>query len=62
MFIQRTYASLELEIAKGEGEHLTAVSELMGCDADHQDAFLQQVRLDMADTFADAGFADLDPQ
>ncbi|MCG8442673.1 MAG: DUF3015 domain-containing protein [Caulobacterales bacterium] len=57
MFIQRTYGSLELEIAKGEGEHLKALSELMGCDADHRDDFIRQVRVDMADTFAAPGFA-----
>lgn len=59
MFVKRTYAQLEVETAKGEGAYLTALSELMGCGADHQAAFIQQVRLDMADTFAQANFAGL---
>ncbi len=59
MFVKRTYAQLEVETAKGDGAYLTALSELMGCDADQRDAFIQQVRVDMADTFAQPGFASL---
>lgn len=57
MFVKRTYAQLELETAKGEGEYLQALSELMGCSEDQRAAFIREVRSDMTDTFAQPGFA-----
>lgn len=59
MFIQNSYDQLELELAKGKGEHLVALSELMGCQSDVRSDYVNTVRADMADKFAAPGYVDL---
>lgn len=55
MFIQYSFANLELETAKGEGEYLTALSDMVGC-ADAS-AFAGAVRSDFATMVAAPGYA-----
>lgn len=50
MFIQRTYATLEAEVAKGEGENLVALGELMGVE--DQGAFVVALREEFAPVVA----------
>ncbi|MCI5045941.1 MAG: DUF3015 domain-containing protein [Aquisalinus sp.] len=56
MFIQKSYAQLETEIARGEGENLTALSSLAGCSAETQPAFVQSVRQSAAQRMASPEF------
>ncbi|MEM9169924.1 MAG: DUF3015 family protein [Pseudomonadota bacterium] len=60
LFIQRTYAELAVETAKGRGDHLTALAGLYGCDAAVQSALIADVRGAMASTAAAPDFAELD--
>ena len=50
MFIQNTYASLETELATGEGENLDALAELVG--AEDKDAFTVALRTEFAPVVA----------
>lgn len=59
VFIQQTYASLEVETAKGEGEILATAAEMMGCSADTHPAVIQQTRADLASRAAQDGFANM---
>lgn len=57
MFIKRTYPTLETELAKGEGEHLTALATLSG--AVDTEAFTASLRQNMAAEVAKPTFAAL---
>jgi hypothetical protein len=59
LFIRQTYPQLAVETAKGNGKHLTAVTELMGCEQSVHDSFVQRVRADMASNVAKPEFASL---
>jgi len=48
MFIQATLPVLEQEVATGEGEYLTAMLELRGCEASSHTAIINAVRKDIA--------------
>lgn len=50
VFIESTYATLEAELAKGEGENLAALATLVG--AEDQAAFVAALRRDYAATLA----------
>ncbi|EIW88593.1 hypothetical protein AGRI_10276 [Alishewanella agri BL06] len=45
-FINSTITNIEEETVAGEGEHLTAMLNLMGCDATAHQAIIQDVRAD----------------
>lgn len=52
-FINSTITNIEEETAAGEGEHLTAMLNLMGCEASAHNAIIQDVRADMNVTLSD---------
>lgn len=47
MFIQATLPVLEQEVATGEGEYVTAMLELRGCEASSHTAIINAVRKDI---------------
>ncbi|TWX59398.1 DUF3015 family protein [Colwellia hornerae] len=53
MFIQATLPVLEQEVAIGEGEYLTAMLELRGCEATSHNAIINAVRNDIAQKSTD---------
>lgn len=58
IFIQETYANLEEETAKGNGQHLTAMLNIMGCDTAVHSDIIQSVRSDFASTVNNAGYGE----
>lgn len=52
-FINSTITNIEEETAVGEGAHLTAMLNLMGCEASAHNAIIQDVRADMNVTLSD---------
>jgi len=48
MFIQATLPVLEQEVATGEGEYVTAMLELRGCEASSHTEIINAVRKDIA--------------
>jgi hypothetical protein len=48
MFIQATLPILEQEVATGEGEYVTAMLELRGCESKSHDAIINAVRSTIA--------------
>ena len=46
-FINETYVNLEEEAAQGQGQHLTTMLNMMGCDAQAHPAILSGVRVDV---------------
>ena len=48
MFIHATLPVLEQEVATGEGEYVTAMLELRGCEANSHNAIINAVRNDIA--------------
>jgi hypothetical protein len=56
-FINDTYASLEIETAKGEGQNLVALLDLAEVDAAHRDAVVAGLRSGMAQMVATSGFS-----
>lgn len=57
LFIQESYASLEEETAKGSGQHVSAMLNIMGCDAAAHDQIIQSVRADFANAVSAEGYA-----
>ena len=55
-FINEAYPSLIEDAARGTGEHLVAVLELAGCDAQGQAAAMPLVRTDMAEALSAPGY------
>jgi hypothetical protein len=58
-FILDTYDNLIEESAKGEGEHLTAMMNIIGCDAAIQKSIIKNVRSGIA---GNVGSSDYDSQ
>lgn len=58
-FINDTYASLEIETAKGEGQNLIALLDLAEVDAAHRDAVIAGLRSEMSQVVATPGFSGL---
>ena len=56
-FIDETYASIEEETAKGKGQHLTAVLDMMGCESRAHGAIISNMRTDLGKSIADDNFA-----
>lgn len=48
MFIKATLPALEQEVATGEGEYVTAMLEIRGCDVSSHTAIVDAVRKDIA--------------
>ena len=57
IFIKDTYETLAEEAAKGQGEHLTAVLNIMECPASTHAAAIQSVRTSMGAAVAQPGYA-----
>ena len=60
MLINSTYASLETELASGEGKYLVAMADTMGCAEAVRPALVAEVRGRMASQVARPGFAVMD--
>lgn len=60
LFIQRTYPTLEAELAKGRGENLKALAGLVETSKENQ--FIALLREEMAVKYAEADFAASDDQ
>lgn len=56
MFIRDTYATLVEDVARGQGEHLTAVLDTFECGRDKHAALMQDVRADMVKVVSVPGF------
>lgn len=66
-FIHGTYSALEQDIAKGEGQHLSALMDIMNCDASARANVVHAVRADFsnavsADTYSTATSAEKSEQ
>ena len=59
LFIQQTYPQLAVETAVGNGQHLVAVAELLGCEQSVHASFIRQVRVSMTSDVAQSGYAAL---
>jgi hypothetical protein len=58
-FIHSSYVSLEQDIAKGEGQHLSALMDIMKCDASAREGVVSSVRTDFTSAVTAEGYADL---
>jgi len=58
-FIHNTYTSLEQDIAKGEGEHVSALMDIMSCGATNRPAVLNAIRADFSSKASAKGYSDL---
>ena len=59
LFINNTYANLEEQTASGNGKHLTALLDILGCDGSAQTNIIQAVRNDFAEAVTDVNYATL---
>lgn len=57
MFIGATYANLEDETVKGNGQHMHAMLNIMSCKASAHDGIIQSVRSDFAKSLQSASYA-----
>lgn len=57
LFINDTYEQLAEETARGEGEHLSSVMNIMECDASRHGAAISMTREAMAGVVADPAYA-----
>lgn len=55
-FINDSYPTLVEDTARGEGQHLTAVLQLAGCDSTGQAAVIPLIRGDMAEALTAPGY------
>jgi hypothetical protein len=55
-FIGVTYASLEEETVKGDGQHLHAMLNIMGCDASAHANIISEVRTDLGKSMRNAAY------
>lgn len=47
-FIHETYTNLEEETAQGQGQHITAMLNILGCEATSHSAITNSIRVDFA--------------
>lgn len=57
-FIHQTYPTLEQETAQGEGEHLVAMMDILGCEQNTRATFSQNIRKDFASAVADKSYSE----
>lgn len=55
-YIHNTYAQLEADLAKGEGEHLAALLEITGCDSNKHNKIVYGLRADFTKTVSSQGY------
>lgn len=58
LFIRDTYANLAEETALGQGEHLTTVLNIFGCDSVRHPTAAQLIRSEMGQAVATPGYID----
>lgn len=58
LFIRDTYANLAEETASGQGEHLTTVLNIFGCDSARHPIAARQIRSAMGQAVAVPGYID----
>lgn len=54
------YPQFENEVAIGEGEYLTALMDVMECDAEVRTSLIEDMRTSLGATVADANYATMD--
>lgn len=54
-FVASNLSTLSKEMAQGEGQSLTALSETLGCNAEHQSTVNESLRLSYGQVFAAPG-------
>jgi hypothetical protein len=59
LYINQTYASLEIDAAKGDGQYLATLADVMGCEDSAKTELYKAARVGLADTMAKADFATL---
>lgn len=58
-FINQTYPSLEQETVQGNGEHLVAVMDILGCEQSVQPAVSKAIRSDFAEQVSKVDYSTL---
>jgi Protein of unknown function (DUF3015) len=58
MFIGTTYANLEEETVKGNGQHVSAMLNIMNCDATAHANIINAVRTDFVQTLSNTSYSD----
>ncbi|MDH5393100.1 MAG: DUF3015 domain-containing protein [Gammaproteobacteria bacterium] len=58
LYIHETYSNLEEETAKGEGQHVVAVLNIMGCESQSHANIIGSIRNEFAKSVSDASFAE----
>lgn len=57
-FIYETYPQIEADLAAGEGEHLTALLSIAGCNTSAQAQVVEGLRADLAGSASSEAYAD----
>ncbi len=57
-FIHESYTTLEQDIAKGKGQHLSALMDIMNCDASARKGVVDSLRTDFGAVASVKGFAE----
>ena len=60
MFINDTYPNVIEETAAGQGEHLSAMLQILGCSADSHSSIIQSVRAEMSDKVSSDDYSSMD--
>jgi hypothetical protein len=60
MFINETYPNLIEETASGQGEHLSAVLQILGCSADSHAPIIESARSEMSGKVSAEGYSSMD--
>lgn len=58
MFIQETYANLEEETAKGEGQYVSAMLNILGCESTSHSNIVNAIRTDFSMSVSDPAYAE----
>jgi hypothetical protein len=61
-FVTESLPNLEEDIVKGEGQHLTTMLNLMGCEADQQNVLSTAIRNDFSNVIGNASYLEMDVQ
>lgn len=56
-FIHSAYTALEQDIAKGEGQHLNALMDIMKCDSNVRQDVVKSMRTDFAKTVSNVAYS-----
>lgn len=56
MFVNQTYASIEQDTVKGDGKHVRAMLNMMGCDNTAQAGLISAARADLASSMQNASY------